>query len=651
MTRAGATGRPDEVITPEYNYKYKHLPILASYEGTFPEEYWSHWDKNPYNPAVLSWADPDKLLHEAQTSEYQNTKRLAKAVEMLRHGATLGTTGNSRLPSTVRNSRSVWSEGAGPKVADTLQDWVKKGIVFGPFKPEEMPFTAFKSNPLSVKPKPRGKIRLCMDLSAPHDVDPSSNLPNSVNSGIDKSLLSTTMSTTEDVCKRIYKFGCPGEFAKADFTDAYKHISMKHEDRALQAYNFGGRYFIEKALTFGSTSSADRFDTLSDIVYEIALTRSAMWKDDSAKVLDDVVAFGSKDSGMVAQFHSNYRELCEQVDIKLAGEDDIDKAFPPSSSGLVLGIFYDLIHWTWRIPSEKADTFLLLLWDLTSSYELQGRTIERICGKINHYHLMAKFGKFERSWILELTEGGTSRPEMIRITKLAREQAQWWIKSINLAKVGTRITDPRTFVPRTFLSMFPDASGGLGPSRSGAGSCFLTSRERPWIYLPWPANIHKNKPNSAGECFAHKTSTLEAAAALLGLCSEPDLIRNKRVVIFCDNNGFVMSYAKGHSRCGYLHTISKAINYIASSLNCDLHVEKITRRTGQGACVADDLSKGNIETALNTLEHPAPMPSRISTTLVNWLAEPTESRTLGESIADELSEFTEVLEFGQFGRL
>ena len=130
MTIAGASERPDEVITPDYKYKYKQLPILESYEGTFPEEYWSHWDTNPYDPAVMSWVDPDKLLYEAQTSDYQDTNRLAKAVEMLRNGATLGTTGNSRLPSSVRNSRSVWEHGAGPKVADTLHDWVTKGIVF-----------------------------------------------------------------------------------------------------------------------------------------------------------------------------------------------------------------------------------------------------------------------------------------------------------------------------------------------------------------------------------------------------------------------------------------------------------------------------------------------------------------------------------------
>ena len=195
--------------------------------------------------------------------------------------------------------------------------------------------------------------------------------------------------------------------------------------------------------------------------------------------------------------------------------------------------------------------------------------------------------------------------------------------------------------------MYPDAAGGLGPTRSGAGSCFLTSSDRPWIYLAWPTNIHKNKPNAAGIRFAHKTSTLEAAAALLGLCSEPDLVRNKRLVIFSDNDGFVKSYAKGHSRCGYLHTMSKAINYVASCLNCNLSVESIQRRSGQGACVADDLSKGNIETALETLECPARLPSRITRALSEWLSEPTESRTLGERITDELSEFTQILQYGQ----
>ena len=53
----------------------------------------------------------------------------------------------------------------------------------------------------------------------------------------------------------LYRAGQPCEICKADWDMAYKHVSVRCEDHRLQVVEFGGRYFIERCLTFGGANS------------------------------------------------------------------------------------------------------------------------------------------------------------------------------------------------------------------------------------------------------------------------------------------------------------------------------------------------------------------------------------------------------------
>ena len=54
----------------------------------------------------------------------------------------------------------------GDRVADSLQDWVKEGIAWGPLLPEEMPWPDYIVNPMQVKLKPNGKARIIINMSS-----------------------------------------------------------------------------------------------------------------------------------------------------------------------------------------------------------------------------------------------------------------------------------------------------------------------------------------------------------------------------------------------------------------------------------------------------------------------------------------------------
>ena len=290
----------------------------------------------------------------------------------------------------------------------------------------------------------------------------------------------------------------------------------------------------------------------------------------------------------------------------------------------------------------------MLLWDAATAKQTSYGNMSKIVGKGTHYKNMVMFGHYERSWLLKCIDNERPPFEIINLDETTVSQLKWWIKSIIMAKTGTKIPNPFSYTPRCYLTMYPDASGGLNGALAGAGSCFWTSTEQPWVYFPWPELIRHNKPNSLNDRFAFKMSSLEAFAALMGLVSEPDLVRNKRLIIFTDNSGFYYSFANGHSKCLYLHTLVKALHYVSKALNTNLHVEKTTRRSNAGAIVADELSRGALGKAMSLLSDPSETPSSIPKTLVHWITDPYPSRVLGEQLMDEISVFTKVLEWGQF---
>ena len=87
-----------------------------------------------------------------------------------------------------------------------------------------------------------------------------------------------------------------------------------------------------------------------------------------------------------------------------------------------------------------------------------------------------------------------------------------------------------------------------------------------WFYLPWPMLIRDNRMNSLGVRFANKLCCLEGFGSLIGLVTCPDVVRNREVVLYVDNAGFVAVYKKKHSSCPYSYTMAKAIHDIGVGL-------------------------------------------------------------------------------------
>ena len=155
-----------------------------------------------------------------------------------------------------------------------------------------------------------------MDASSPRDKDQcvkgwmySPDKPGSVNSTIMVEDFPATLTSTEEFVRALWRSGRACLIMKKDLVSAYKHQKVHEDDIKLQVVNWGGRYFIELALMFGTRSSPGIFSDLFHLFVVCIINLVEMDKCQVLQHLDDVLAIGiaGKDSP-VHRFHSTFLE-------------------------------------------------------------------------------------------------------------------------------------------------------------------------------------------------------------------------------------------------------------------------------------------------------------------------------------------------------
>ena len=153
----------------------------------------------------------------------------------------------------------------------------------GPLTEEEVrDLGDIKIAPLDIRPKPNGGVRIIIDMSFPRyrkwedegkwrRVRIGDGKVLSPNAGMElwKEVEECTMSTDKDFRKALYMCGRNAKMAKNDWAHAYKHIPVRREDLGMQVIKYGGRFFVEKALTFGGSNSPSIFRLFASFLKEV----------------------------------------------------------------------------------------------------------------------------------------------------------------------------------------------------------------------------------------------------------------------------------------------------------------------------------------------------------------------------------------------
>jgi len=616
----------------EFKPKYG-LCELAWYDKPPDEDYWEDF---PVSTALkgesrIKYKELISLANELGCDDWD---RLYKVCQDLRYGAEIGCKGLPRLPTQSGNAPSAYK--FGKQVSDAIADWIKKGFAAGPYKADEVPLEA-KINSIMCREKPNGSVRIILNCSAPAGM--------SVNDGIRKEDFPTEMSSTNKWLAVLEKVGKGAWMAKVDWSDAYKHIHVHESDLNLQWFSWLGKYFKELCLMFGNASSPGIYDRAAKAVLDLVLRKSKFPKDWVCQHLDDTAAACPKDSDEITTFDKTYQEVAERLGIKLAPRDDPEKAFEKSTHGIVFGVEYDTIDWTWAIPTEKLAKIADQIKNILGKQEERQEEIKSIVGRIIHVKPLVIDGRFHMDHLMELNSVSDNSKDLVELTESFKKQLYFWYILLTTCSGKATIPTPVPAQPAWAVDCYTDAAGGSmdGPGK-GTGS--VIPEFGWWTYMPWSVEINSGKWLSEGKKVSRKMSALELMGPLITISAASRSLAGKHVTFWVDNQGSCMIWRRGYSNsCKLSNTIVKAIATVAASIGSRVEISKITRCSEQWSTLADQLSQGNFSRILeeNTGTKFDPTPAQIPKSILKWAVRPTVSDELGMDILKELASNQEIL--------
>lgn len=629
---------PLDPLPPPKTFNPKHsLTKLNSYSEAAPDWFWCQFPKNLNSPGK-SRINHHRLEELAIANDFRNRKLLNQICKGIEKGENIGCTGPSRDSSWSTNAPS--SIQFGEQVTDAIADWIKKGFAYGPIDISEAP-KDIKVNGIMCKEKPNGSVRVILNLSSP--------LGCAVNEGIDEKDFPATMSSTTKWLRVLNRAGKDATFCKVDWSDAYKHVTVRQEDLQLQWFHWLGKLFCELCLIFGSKSSVGLYDRLAKVVLFIVCKESGMPESMVCQHLDDCAAAAPKGSHLLYDFDQCFQRIAKDLGISLAPRDDPEKSFGPSTSGVVFGVHYNTTDWTWAIPHEKLLRLLHMLQTSLRSRTISQGDMMSLCGKLLDVKPLVPQGRFHIDHILIASALSDIKTETIHIDDKLAQQLEYWQTMLRVCSGRVSIPNPDLKLPTWAIEFFTDASGGgLGPDGYRCGRGVGSVGPQCWTYVPWSRKICIGPYMPDGKRLNRKMSALELIGPLLVVSSAFTICKNQPVKVWVDNAGSVGIWRKGYSTsCRLSATIIKAINTIASGLGCAFDILKITRCSTPEAEMADALSKGAFDrfwqiakTAHSELSlEPAWVPPQ----LTSWLENPREDEQLGDRILAEIGRRVKLL--------
>jgi len=325
------------------------------------------------------------------------------------------------------------------------------------------------------------------------------------------------------------------------------------------------------------------------------------------------------------------------VGVKLAPPEDKDKGFSLCKKGVVLGVEYDSVDWTWAIPADKVARLLAQIRAALEADALRQDQVWSLVGRVIHYAPLVPCGRFNIDHLIRANAATVDRAAMVPMSAALKRQLEFWRLIIRVSSGFSRLPDLSP-LPAWTVEAFTDAAGGSPSGFRGSGGVIGDW----WYFLPWSKAINCGDFAADGKRFGKKLSALELVGPLAVVAAAPELCRRQPVRVWVDNAGSVRIWEKGYSSgCGLCTTIVKAAASVAAALGCRLEVTKIRRCSNPGAVMADALSQGDFRrfraAAAAAGVCPAVTPAAVPRAISRWLARPVPDDDLGERVLREMA--------------
>ena len=477
---------------------------------------------------VVTPVNAQVLRHLLQRSNYNPQK-----TEFLYRGFTEGFDIGYEGPSDVKLvSENLKLRGLGTKTTlwNKVMKEVKAKRYAGPFT--EIPFDNYIQSPIGLVPKDQGKdVRLIFHLSHPR------NRGTSLNANTPKHKCSVHYPDFTKAIELCLQAGKSCKMSKSDMKSAFRNLGLSKLSWRYLIMKcespIDGKiyYFVNKCLPFGAAISCALFQGFSDAIAHIVKT---ITKKENINYLDDFMFVALLKALCNAQLDV-FLDVCKQINFPIS----IEKTFWGTTQMTFLGLLIDAAAQTVSIPVEKVEKARNLLTTVLNkpSKKITVKHLQQICGFLNFIGRCIVPGRAFTRRLYSYTSGATNLRDHhhIRINSEMRADLTTWLTFVNHKAIFSRhFIDMQKMYNAEEILMYSDASRseilGFG------GIC-----DESWMFGQWPENYIKQ--------YEPSIEYLELYALLATVLNWIHRFKDKRIILFCDNQSVVQMVNNTTSSC------------------------------------------------------------------------------------------------------
>ena len=462
-----------------------------------------------------------------------------------------------RITSTAPNLGSAYEN---PDVVDDkLRKEIALGRIAGPF--DSPPLANLRISPLGVIPKKTpGEFRMIHHLSYPKGA--------SINDSIPPEFSSVKYASVDDAISLIQRQGKGCAMAKTDVRNAFRIVPVHPSDYPLLGFQWKGKWYYDKTLPMGCSSSCQIFEDLSTAMEWAA--KNKLQIPNIIHILDDFLIIDKSLDTCGAKLH-RFLQFCQELGVPMAEEKTVGPAHVLTFAGIEL----DCLKHEARLPREKVDKCREAILQLLSRKKVTLKELQSLIGLLNFACSIIKPGRVFLRRLINLTIGVIRPTYFIRLTLEVKKDLRIWqqfLTSFNCQSM--------------FLEEVWTSSGALCFYTDAAQSCgFGTIFGTHWTYGRWPDKWKQQD-----------ISVLELYPIVLGVHLWAARLKNKRVLFYSDNESVVHVINKQTSKHKGLLALVRQLVLICLSQNIYFRARHVP---GRHNVLADSLSRLQVERFLS----------------------------------------------------
>ena len=349
-------------------------------------------------------------------------------------------------PSDLSCNKNLQSAQLYPNiVTEKLLKEQGQGRISQPFT--SPPLSNMVISPLGLQPKKvEGQYRVIHHLSFPKGL--------SVNDSIDKSVSTVKYATVGQAIQHILNFGPGSYMAKTDIKSAFRIIPVSPADYHLLGFQWQGKYYYDKCLPMGCSSSCaifESFSTALEWIIQRKLPQVAV-----LHILDDFL-FISDSYSRCQTALTTFKQLCQDIGVPLASETTVG----PACSLEFAGIFLDTRSMQASLPPDKVSKFMTYINDLQTSKSATLKQIQSLAGMLNFACVVIAPARAFSRRLHDLSIGLTKPYHHRKITKQVRLDLDVWKNFLHHHNTKTFFLDLK-FKSQDTLHLFTDSSSTIG---------------------------------------------------------------------------------------------------------------------------------------------------------------------------------------------